>query len=239
MSRVPWLGADTPFPPVAGTAAEGIVAAGGDLSSARLLEAYRHGIFPWYEEGGPIVWWSPDPRFVLFLDEFHLSRRFRRQLGHHFPRVTLDTAFLSLIALCREIHGKCEGTWITAEMAAAYGELHRLGIAHSVETWQGDELVGGLYGVSLGRCFFGESMVSRQSGASRAALAVLVAWLRERGFTWLDCQVPTEHLGTLGARAIPRKRFLALLKAGLEQPGIEGSWARLPIPAIVETRSHS
>lgn len=239
MTSIPWLGAKTPFPPVARASAEGIVAAGGDLSAARLLEAYRHGIFPWYEEGEPIVWWSPDPRFLLFLGEFHLSRRFRRQLRRECPRITFDTAFAPLIALCREVHGNREGTWITAGMAAAYGELHRLGIAHSVEAWHGDELVGGLYGVSLGRCFFGESMVSRQSGASRAALAALVSLLRDRGFTWIDCQVPTGHLAALGAREIPRERFLGLLEAGLEQPGIEGSWARLPLPAILESRSNS
>lgn len=233
MTGIPWLGARTPFPPVAGASPEGIVAAGGDLSPARLLAAYRQGIFPWYEEGGPIVWWSPDPRFILFLDEFHLSRRDARELRRRRFRITLDTAFARLIGLCREVHGTAGGTWITPEMARAYGELHRRGVAHSVEAWDGATLAGGLYGVSLGHCFFGESMVSAVSGASKAAVSALVPLLRTWGLAWMDCQVQTTYLASLGAREIPRRLFLQLLQAGLGQPGIEGSWTgryRSPAP---------
>jgi len=217
------------FPPPELAREDGLLAVGGDLAPARLLLAYRSGIFPWYSAGEPILLWSPDPRCVLFLEEFHLPARAGRLLRQERFSITLDTAFTQVIAGCAAHRpGKPPGTWITTEMAEAYCELHRLGHAHSVEYWHNGRLAGGLYGIALGGIFFGESMFSRVSGASKIALACLVTLLRRWGFTLIDCQVDNPHLVSLGARSIPGIRFRELLAAGLELPGRPGSW---PLPA--------
>jgi len=213
------------FPPVEYAEPEGLLAIGGDLSPERLLAAYSAGIFPWYSAGEPILWWSPDPRFVLFPDELRISRSMRQFLKKGNVRVTFDAAFPEVIAACgsRPRPGQ-DGTWITPEMRTAYNRLHALGFAHSVETWAGESLVGGLYGVSLGRTFFGESMFSVVPNASKAALIVLVYFLRERGFDLIDCQVETGHLGSLGARSIPRQEFIRILAQSLHHETLAGNW---------------
>ena len=190
----------------------GLLAAGGDLSTARLLEAYRHGIFPWYSEGEPILWWSPDPRMVLFPDEFKVSHSLRKTLRNGHYEVRFDSVFEQVMCACATPREGANGTWIHEEMIAAYCELHRLGYAHSVETWMDGELVGGLYGMSLGRMFYGESMLSRRSDASKIALAHLAAQLKRWNFGMIDCQMNTPHLASLGAREIPRKEFIARLQ---------------------------
>lgn len=211
------------FPPVDAAEDYGLLAVGGDLSPERLLFAYSLGIFPWYNEGEPILWWSPDPRCVLLPKELHVSRSLRKTLRRETFQVSFNKAFERVIIACRD--ERCrdggEGTWITPEMLRAYLNLHRLGFAHSVECWQGDELVGGLYGLCLGRCFFGESMFNLKTDASKVALVVLAESLKESGFELIDCQQTTGHLLSMGARDIPRARFLQLLKqggVGLEYP---------------------
>lgn len=212
------------FPPVERTAKSGLLAVGGDLSPERLLAAYREGIFPWYGDGEPILWWSPDPRFVLFPNELRVSRSMGQFLKKGFVRITFDQAFREVIAACRRPRPGQDGTWITTEMREAYAVLHDLGFAHSVEVWRQKELVGGLYGVSLGRAFFGESMFSAIPNASKAALITLVSHLRDRGFDLIDCQVETAHLAGLGARLIPRRDFCALLKQSLRHETLRGNW---------------
>jgi leucyl/phenylalanyl-tRNA--protein transferase len=212
------------FPPVDHAAKSGLLAVGGDLSPERLLAAYREGIFPWYDDGGPILWWSPDPRFVLFPNELRISRSMRQFLKKGVLRVTVDQAFREVIAACRTPRPGQDGTWITAEIREAYGALHDLGFAHSVEVRQEGELVGGLYGVSLGRAFFGESMFSAVPNASKTALITLVPLLKERGFDLIDCQVETAHLAGLGARPVPRREFCALLKESLRHETFRGNW---------------
>jgi leucyl/phenylalanyl-tRNA---protein transferase len=212
------------FPPVDHAEKSGLLAVGGDLSPERLLAAYQEGIFPWYGDGEPILWWSPDPRFVLFPDELRISRSMRQFLKKGLVRITFDRAFLEVISACRRSRPGQDGTWITPEMRAAYCALHDLGYAHSVEVWQGDVLAGGLYGVSLGRAFFGESMFSAAPNASKAALITLVSHLRERGFDLIDCQVETGHLAGLGARPIPRRDFCALLQQSLCRETLRGNW---------------
>ena len=229
MSAIPWLESGGPvhaFPPVGRALREpnGLLAAGGDLRPERLLAAYRRGIFPWYEQGQPILWWSPDPRAVLYPHELRVSRSLRRTLARGELRTTFDTAFEAVVASCAAPRPDAVGTWITPEMAAAYTELHRLGWAHSVETRRGDELVGGLYGVAIGRVFFGESMFSRVTDASKIALVALVARLRERGFALIDCQVASAHLASLGAVEMPRRQFLHELEALCDPPGTPGPW---------------
>lgn len=203
---------------------------GGDLGPVRLLAAYSRGIFPWYGPGLPVLWWSPDPRCVLPLDEFHLPRRSARRLRVSAFKLTLDLAFGRVIRACaapRPCHGaQPSGTWITAEMIAAYERLHALGYAHSVEAWRGDALVGGLYGVALGRAFFGESMFHTEPEASRAALAGLVGLLRRRGVWLLDCQQATPHMERMGAQLVPRSEFLRALASALGQPQ-PPAWASL------------
>ena len=202
------------FPPVeqALRSPNGLLAAGGDLSSARLLEAYRHGIFPWFGEGEPILWWSPDPRMVLFPHEFKVSNSLRKTLRNGRHEVRFDSNFEQVMRACAAPREGASGTWIVEEMIAAYCELHRLGYAHSVETWMDGELVGGLYGMALGRIFYGESMFSRRSNASKIALAHLSAQLKRWNFGMIDCQMNTPHLASLGAREIPRKEFIARLQ---------------------------
>lgn len=213
------------FPPPDHAAPDGLLAVGGDLSSERLLLAYQLGIFPWYSEGQPILWWSPDPRFVLEVNEFHISRSLQQILNKRVFRVTFDQAFESVIRACASVPRKGQhGTWITPEMQQAYIRLHQQGFAHSVESWLDGELVGGIYGVSLGRCFFGESMFSSRSNASKVAFAALVERLKGWEFQLLDAQLKTEHLLSLGAKEMPRKVFLQRLKTALEFPTLRGTW---------------
>jgi leucyl/phenylalanyl-tRNA---protein transferase len=220
---------DAPFPPARSALRhpDGLLAMGGDLSPKRLLNAYRHGIFPWYSADQPILWWCPDPRTVFRSEGVHLSSRFRRRLRHLDWIVRADTAFAQIIEACAAIprHGQ-RGTWITPEMITAYQELHRLGHAHSIEVFAGESLVGGLYGVSIGRVFFGESMFSAESGGSKVALAGLAHRLQEWGWPLLDAQVENEHLLSLGAELWPRERFLPAVEALVAEPEAPGSWTR-------------
>lgn len=211
---IPWLGSGDPFPEVERALAEpnGLLAAGADLSLPRLLEAYRNGIFPWFTDGQPILWWSPDPRMVLFPAELKVSRSLARTLRNPRFEVRADTAFDEVIDGCRQPRRGESGTWITEEMAEAYGALHRAGFAHSVETWLDGELVGGLYGVALGRAFFGESMFTHVSDASKVALVVLARQLQHWDFGVIDCQMNTAHLASFGAREIPRAEFTRSLQ---------------------------
>ena len=230
--RLPWLSADpsSPFPPVqtALRDPDGLLAAGGDLQPERLLNAYRHGIFPWYSDDQPILWWSPDPRTIFRTDGVHLSRRFRRQLRHNGWIAKADTAFAEVVDACAGMpRPGQDGTWITDEMRDAYLALHRLGHAHSVEVFDtvGDGgLVGGIYGVAVGRMFFGESMVSLASGGSKAALAALARRLREWEWPLIDAQVENPHLLRSGAEAWPRDRFLVEVAARVAESGRIGPW---------------
>jgi leucyl/phenylalanyl-tRNA--protein transferase len=205
---IPWLRTDA-FPPIDTALADpnGLLAAGGDLSAERLLAAYRHGIFPWYSDGQPILWWSPDPRMVLFVAEFRLPRSLRKVVAQQRFEIRIDSAFRRVIEACAEPRADDGGTWITAAMVDAYSELHRRGYAHSVEAWQGDALVGGLYGVAIGRMVFGESMFTRAPDASKVALVHLIDLLARRSMPMIDCQQQTEHLARFGARPIPRREF--------------------------------
>ena len=217
---------DLVFPPPFLAPPEGLLAVGGDLSRQRLLLAYRQGIFPWYSEGEPILWWSPDPRLVLFPGELHVSRSLARAMRKGTFALTMDEAFDRVIEACAVVpRTGQEGTWITAGMIAAYRALHASGYAHSVECWQGAELVGGLYGVSLGKCFFGESMFSLAPNASKVALAGLAAHVRNWGFKLIDCQVTTRHLISLGAREVARERFLKLLEKWADAGTRVGRWS--------------
>lgn len=218
------LSDDLVFPP-ADRAEEGIVAIGGDLSADRLLLAYRSGIFPWFSKGEPIVWWSPDPRFVLFPAELKVSRSMAQLLRNRRFQVTFDCDFRHTITECaRRPRPGQPGTWITPGMLEAYTELHRLGHAHSVEIWREGRQVGGLYGVALGRVFFGESMFFKESNASKFGFIILVRELERRGFLVIDCQVETAHLESLGARHIPRRDFLELVRRGVALEGYPGTW---------------
>ncbi len=224
------------FPPPALAEKDGLLAVGGDLSEQRLLLAYEMGIFPWYSDDSPILWWSPDPRMVLFPNDFHVSRRLQRVLRSGRFRVTADTAFREVIAACAEPQGPArDGTWITSEMQEAYTRLHDAGWAHSFETWRDDALVGGLYGVSLGGVFFGESMFHRTSDASKAAAATLAAIAHAWRFQLIDCQVANPHLERLGAREIARERFLHLLAAALRMPTRHGSWTQVVEETVVRS----
>ncbi|WP_456446889.1 leucyl/phenylalanyl-tRNA--protein transferase [Thiolapillus sp.] len=207
-----------PDPELAETDPDGLLAIGGDLAPERIVQAYRQGIFPWYDESQPILWWSPDPRMVLFPDELHLSRSLRKLLRQEKYGITFNQAFSQVIRACAEPRRHESGTWLTREMILAWEVLHDRGIAHSVEVWQEDELVGGLYGNALGAVFFGESMFSRQSNTSKLAFACLTHSLALAGFELIDCQVYTEHLASLGARPIPRKQFLSRLGALQREP---------------------
>lgn len=228
-----WLDArppDAPFPPVELALREpnGLLAVGGDLSPQRLLRAYRQGIFPWYNAGQPILWWSPDPRLVLFPADLRISRSLRKTLRRGAFRVTLDADFEAVVAACAAPRADGQGTWITRDIAAAYARLHALGHAHSVEVWQQDRLVGGLYGVALGRVFFGESMFTRISDASKVAFVHLVGQLERWGYELIDCQVYTGHLASLGATLIPRAAFNARLDRLADAAGHDGRWVLDP-----------
>lgn len=211
---IPWLDADTPFPEVATALREpnGLLCAGADLSPARLLPAYQRGIFPWFSPGEPILWWSPDPRMVLMPQDLILRRSLHKVLRNHSYEVRLDSDFVAVMAACAAPRAASQGSWITAAMQDAYTRLHQLGYAHSVEVWQQDQLVGGLYGVALGGVFFGESMFTRVSNASKIALAHLCRFLDQRGFVMIDCQMYTDHLASLGARPLARHEFMQRLQ---------------------------
>ena len=219
------LNEDIFFPPPHMANPDGILAVGGDLRPERLLLAYEMGIFPWYSEDEPIIWWSPDPRCILEIDELRITKSMRQVMRNQGFRFSFDQAFGTVLAHCQTIDRKDQlGTWITEEISRAYQHLHDLGFAHSVEVWLDDELVGGLYGVSLGKCFFGESMFSKVSNASKAALIHMTASLKQKGFSWVDCQVYNSHLGRLGAKNIPRPEFLARLEQGVNQSTLRGNW---------------
>ena len=218
-----------PFPP-AGTAMrdpDGLLAIGGDLSLPRLLNAYRHGIFPWFSSGQPPLWWSPDPRMVFRTDGVRLSSRFRRQLKHSHWQARADTCFEQVITACAQSPRPGQhGTWITSGMRQAYIDLHRQGHAHSIEVFEGDTLAGGIYGVAIGRMFFGESMFSGRSGGSKVALAALARRLSEWGWPLIDAQVENSHLHSLGGRLMPREAFLQQVADLVDLPAAEGSWTQ-------------
>jgi len=206
-------------------AESGLVAVGGDLRQKRLLLAYRMGIFPWFSDSEPILWWSPDPRLVLYPNQLHVSRSLQKVIKRAQFKVTLDLAFEAVIKTCASTRRKHNGgTWIGEEMIAAYCRLHESGFAHSVESWYEDRLVGGLYGVSLGKCFFGESMFAKSSNSSKVALVALVRYLQRQSFDLIDCQVTTSHLMRFGAREIPRSQFLAQINKALASPTLQGKW---------------
>lgn len=210
---------DFPDPEQALDSPNGLLAVGGDLSPARLLAAYRRGIFPWYEEGQPIMWWSPDPRAVLLPGDLHVSRSLRRTLRSGRFMVSTDRDFDGVITACSGLRAT-QGTWITADMRLAYLQLHELGHAHSIETWLGDRLVGGVYGIAIGKVFFGESMFSTEPDASKVALAALLRQLAERNFGLVDCQLETPHLNSLGSRLMRRRDFIATVRnlGGIADP---------------------
>lgn len=220
---IPWLRPDDPpsaFPPIETALGDpdGLLCAGGDLAPERLIEAYRRGIFPWYSAGQPILWWSPDPRTVLYPSELHVSRSLAKTLRRGRLTTTADQAFDTVIEGCADSRRRPEGTWITPQMRAAYLRLHELGYAHSVEVWDGDRLAGGIYGVALGRAFFGESMFSAVPDASKVGICALSHALQERNYQLIDCQVASPHLASLGARSLPRREFLRALAAATEGP---------------------
>jgi leucyl/phenylalanyl-tRNA--protein transferase len=223
---IPWLAPEDPFPPLerALEKPNGLLAAGADLSEPRLLDAYARGIFPWYSEDQPLLWWSPDPRMVLFPSELKIPRSLRKRLARRDFEVRADTAFEEVIRACSEPRPGQEGTWITGDMATAYAELARAGHAHSVETWIGGELAGGLYGVALGRMFYGESMFTRAPDASKIALAHLVRQLERWGFGMIDCQMKTAHLARFGAREIARADFMRKLANLVNYPRTTRKW---------------
>lgn len=209
------------FPPLEQALLEpnGLLAAGGDLSPERLVSAYRHGCFPWFQEGQPILWWSPDPRMVLLPAELHVSHSLRKQMRQRRFEVSFDRDFAAVIEACAAPRSYADGTWITPAMQDAYSELHRRGIAHSVEVWQQGQLVGGLYGLAMGRLFFGESMFSRTDNASKVAFVSLVEQLHACGFALIDCQMHTQHLASFGAHEIPRTEFAGYLARYATQAG--------------------
>jgi len=223
---IPWLGRTEPFPPVSSalTDPNGLLAAGGDLSVPRLIDAYRHGIFPWFGEGEPILWWSPDPRMVLLPAELKVTRSLSKALRNRSYEVRADCAFRDVMEHCAAPRPRQAGTWITGKMIDAYCELHAQGIAHSIETWIDGKLAGGLYGVALGRFFFGESMFTRAPDASKIALVWLVRQLARWQFGMVDCQMHTSHLASLGARDIARAVFTRRLQELVNYPTVPGPW---------------
>ncbi len=225
---IPWLADPSDFPPVGRALSEpnGLLAAGGSLAPDWLLAAYRRGIFPWYCAGEPILWWSPDPRLVLAPSRMRISRSLRRTLLRHCFEVRFDTAFEQVISECAEPRGPAVGTWITAEMRSAFIRMHELGHAHSVESWSDGRLVGGLYGIALGRAFFGESMFSRVTDASKVALAYLARYLECRNYAVIDCQMTTGHLLSLGAQEISRAEFCARIEVASREGDGPGHWPR-------------
>ncbi|GAB4197115.1 MAG: leucyl/phenylalanyl-tRNA--protein transferase [Wenzhouxiangellaceae bacterium] len=225
-----------PFPPVSQALIEpnGLLAAGGDLEPQRLINAYRHGIFAWYSENQPILWWSPDPRCILSCDAFHMSRRLRRELKRSPVTLTTNTDFAAVINGCAQGRRGEGGTWIVSEMRDAYLRLHELGYAHSIEVWCGDDLVGGIYGVLLGSMFYAESMFTRGHSGSKIALLCLCRILAARGVHCIDCQLSSGHIMRLGATEIPRDDFLSLMWRQLQQPLLNG-WPQ-ELPAVADLR---
>ena len=204
---------------------DGLLAVGGDLSPERLLKAYSMGIFPWYSQGDPILWWSPSPRLILDLEDFKISRRLQRLIGQGRFRVTVDQAFSEVIRSCAKTPRPLgDGTWVTPEMIEAYCHLHELGYAHSIESWVGDELAGGLYGVAIAKVFFGESMFASVTDSSKVALAALVAQIKKWDFDFIDCQVKTDHLISLGAKEISGEEFRTRLARAVNRPSRKGKW---------------
>lgn len=214
MIQIPYIRDELSFPSVNSATDEGLLAYGGDLSAERLLLAYKNGIFPWYNTGDPILWWAPDPRSVLFLDEFVLRKSLKKRMKHF--EIRYDTSFTEVMHECGSIlRDGQRGTWIIPDIIEAYSTLHEMGYAHSVEAWQDGKLVGGLYGVMIGKMFFGESMFAKVSDASKVAFATLIERLKKEGFTLIDCQIPSPHLKSLGAREISRKEFMQHLHTQL------------------------
>lgn len=214
------------FPSVDSSEKDGLLAFGGDLSTDRLILAYKSGIFPWFSSGYPILWWSPDPRFVLFPDKLKISSSMKKFIKKTSYKVTFDTSFKEVILSCAKMREE-SGTWITKEMQKAYCNLYSLNLAHSVEVWENSELVGGLYGVSIGRCFFGESMFSKKDNSSKFGFINLVEFLKKKGFLIIDCQVHTNYLESLGAEHIPRKEFLQIIKKGFEYETLKYKWHKI------------
>jgi leucyl/phenylalanyl-tRNA--protein transferase len=220
------LSDDLVFPSPILASGDGLLAVGGDLSQKRLLLAYSMGIFPWYSEAEPILWWSPDPRLVLYPGELYVSKSLKKTIKKDLFQITMDQAFEKVISACAQTRRENDGgTWIVDEMINAYCELHASGFAHSVEAWQNEKLAGGLYGVSLGKCFFGESMFTRITNASKVAFVALVKHLNALGFDLIDCQITTEHLVSFGAHEIPRALFLDQLRKSLNASTLRGKWS--------------
>lgn len=227
MHTIPWLNPhsyDFPSTDLAMDEPDGLLAAGGDLSPERILAAYHQGIFPWFNPGEPILWWSPNPRTVIYPEQLHISRSLRKTLRQQIYRVTLDTAFTQVMTACAQPRIRASGTWISAEIIAAYSQLHRMGFAHSVEVWRGNDLVGGLYGIALGRMFFGESMFSRANDASKVGFVHLTQQLMAWNFPLIDCQVANDHLFSLGATEISRAAFQKMLVDFTQRPPLLGTW---------------
>jgi leucyl/phenylalanyl-tRNA--protein transferase len=233
---IPWLRPDAPFPPI-DTALDdmnGLLAAGADLRPERLLDAYRQGIFPWYSEGQPVLWWSPNPRMVLFVDELRLTRSLRKVIRQQRFEIRVDSMFRDVVRACAATPRRGQsGTWITPAIVEAYAALFERGNAHSVEAWREGRLVGGLYGVAIGRMFYGESMFAEEPDASKVALAHLVAILRSKGYPLVDCQQETAHLASLGARAIARSAFAERIAALVNSPAPAGRWMPLPVSDVL------
>ncbi len=228
---IPWLKPGQGFPPVSEAffSPNGLLAAGADLEPQTLLSAYRQGIFPWYSPGEPVLWWSPDPRLVIQPGEIHVSRRLRRTLRKPFA-ISLDRCFDQVIDACAGPRDGETGTWITQEMKQAYRRLHQLGHAHSLEVWLDQRLVGGIYGIAIGRVFFGESMFRRATDCSKVALISLCQWLQHHGFGLLDCQVESAHLMRLGAVTVPREHFCRTVQELAQLEGLVGNWQALARP---------
>ena len=218
MSQIPWLDESLQFPPLSSalTDPDGLLAAGGDLSPERIVAAYKKGIFPWFSDDQPILWWSPNPRCVVFPKKLHISKSLRKKLNKQLFTVTFNRDFASVMQNCADSRGEEAGTWITEDMLEAYIELHHLGIAHSVEVWNKDRLVGGLYGLAIGRCFFGESMFSTETDSSKIAFVYLANQLSAWNYKIIDCQVENPHLLTLGAETIKRSEFQTILKTNID-----------------------
>ena len=223
---IPWIKSFNDFPPVDTALDEpnGLLCTGADLDPASIIAAYSRGIFPWFSDDQPILWWSPDPRMVLFPGEFKISKSLAKTVSRNAFEIRFDSAFAGVISACSEPRGKYGGTWIVPEMQAAYAQLHALGVAHSIESWRNGKLVGGLYGLALGRMFFGESMFARETDASKVALVALVEKLKRDGFELIDCQQETRHLASFGARPILRREFVHRLAELIDLKQSSSAW---------------